>query len=90
MKQLKLPSVPCDAIPNVSLTFGGKEFAIPPESFNLGQATAGSSDCVGGIAGTTNINCTSSVGFRPPVWTNGLRIVWVVGDVFLTNVYTCE
>ncbi|KAF9449879.1 acid protease [Macrolepiota fuliginosa MF-IS2] len=61
---------PCSANPSVSLTFGGKEFAIPSASFNLGQVSAGSSQCVGGIAGTTNID------------------LWVVGDLFLTNVYT--
>ncbi|KAF9449928.1 acid protease [Macrolepiota fuliginosa MF-IS2] len=61
---------PCNANPSVSLAFSGKEFSIPSESFNLGQVSAGSSDCVGGITGTTDIN------------------FWVVGDIFLTNVYT--
>ncbi|PBK73510.1 GroES-like protein [Armillaria solidipes] len=31
------------------LTFGGKAFPINPDTFNLGQAEQGSSDCVGGI-----------------------------------------
>jgi len=61
---------PCDANPNVSLTFGAKQFDIAADLFNLGQASAGSSDCVGAIAGTSGID------------------FWVVGDVFLRNVYT--
>lgn len=47
---------PCDSNPQVSLTFGGKAFAISADTFNLGQVSQGSSDCVGGIAGTTNID----------------------------------
>ncbi|KAK7060334.1 hypothetical protein VNI00_001099 [Paramarasmius palmivorus] len=44
-------TVPCDAIPNISLTFGGKAFTVSPETFNLGLLSQGSNDCVGGIAG---------------------------------------
>ncbi|THH26750.1 hypothetical protein EUX98_g7437 [Antrodiella citrinella] len=49
-------SIPCNAIPTVSLTFGGKSFAIPPSVFNLGQVSAGSPNCVGAIvsSGTTS------------------------------------
>ncbi|GLB33562.1 putative peptidase A1 family protein [Lyophyllum shimeji] len=54
---------------SISLTFGGKAFAISPSTFNLGLAAPGSSDCVGGIA-AINEN------------------FWIVGDVFLQNVYT--
>lgn len=43
-------SVPCDSIPSVSLTFGGKSFDVDSASFNLGAASSGSSDCIGGIA----------------------------------------
>ncbi|KDQ50162.1 hypothetical protein JAAARDRAFT_186508 [Jaapia argillacea MUCL 33604] len=64
-------TVPCDAVPTVSLTFSGKSFAISPRTFNLGRAASGSSDCVGGIVG-------SDIGQR----------FWIVGDVFLRNVYS--
>lgn len=47
--------VPCNSDPQISLTFGGKAFAIPTNTFNLGQLFQGSEDCVGGITGTTNI-----------------------------------
>lgn len=63
-------TVPCDSIPNISLTFGGKAFSISADTFNLGQAEQGSSDCVGGIIG------------------QDVGDAWIVGDVFLQNVYT--
>ncbi|KAF7982811.1 hypothetical protein HWV62_25743 [Athelia sp. TMB] len=43
-------TVPCDSIPDISLTFNGQSFDISSTSFNLGPATSGSSDCVGGIS----------------------------------------
>jgi cathepsin D len=66
-----LYTMPCDTVPTVSLTFNGQPFDIPPETFNLGPVSPGSSDCVGGIMGSD----TGSVG-------------WIVGDVFLSNVYS--
>ncbi|KAG7445898.1 acid protease [Guyanagaster necrorhizus] len=63
-------TVPCDSIPNISLTFGGKAFSISADTFNVGQAEQGSSDCIGGIVG------------------EDVGDAWVVGDVFLQNVYT--
>lgn len=65
-------TIPCDTIGSYTptLTFGGRGFNVSEDTFNLGPESDGSSDCVGGIAGT------SSVDF------------WVVGGVFLQNVYT--
>jgi len=62
-------TVPCDAVPTVSLTFAGTSFNISPETFNAGQLFEGGADCVGGLTG-------EDLGF------------WVIGDVFLRNVYT--
>ncbi|KAA1466106.1 acid protease [Dentipellis sp. KUC8613] len=42
---------PCASVPEVSLTFGGTAFSVSPDTFNLGQLEAGSSQCVGGIMG---------------------------------------
>ncbi|KAF9164282.1 hypothetical protein DFQ26_001627 [Actinomortierella ambigua] len=42
---------PCDHSPAVSLTFRGRSFNIAPDKFNLGVASAGSSDCIAGIVG---------------------------------------
>ncbi|KAG8875096.1 Type I transmembrane sorting receptor [Tulasnella sp. 332] len=43
---------PCSAnLGTVSIGFGSKQYAINPSDFNLGQATNGSTECVGGIIG---------------------------------------
>ena len=42
-------TVPCNAVPTVQFTFGGKAFSIPPSIFSLGRVSATSSDCVGAI-----------------------------------------
>ncbi|KXN87900.1 Aspartic protease [Leucoagaricus sp. SymC.cos] len=47
---------PCNSDPQVSLTFGGKQFAVASDAFNLGQVSQGSSDCIGGVAGTSGID----------------------------------
>jgi len=44
-------TVPCDKVPTVSLSFGGKAWNISPKRFNIGQVKAGSPDCVAGITG---------------------------------------
>ncbi|KAH7906841.1 aspartic peptidase domain-containing protein [Hygrophoropsis aurantiaca] len=63
---------PCDSAPSPSLTYGGKLWPISAESFNLGQVSSGSADCVGGIVGVDFAESGR----------------WIVGDVFLQNVYT--
>ncbi|EJD01642.1 acid protease, partial [Fomitiporia mediterranea MF3/22] len=43
-------TVPCNAIPdNVNVILGGTAFTLSPDTFNLGQVSDGSNDCVGGI-----------------------------------------
>ncbi|THH23146.1 hypothetical protein EUX98_g8032 [Antrodiella citrinella] len=44
-----LYSFPCDAVPNVAFSWGGKNWAITAENFVLGQADEES--CVGALAG---------------------------------------
>lgn len=65
-------TIPCDTIGSYTptFTFGGRSFKVSEETFNAGPASEGSSDCLGGIAGTSIVD------------------FWVVGDVFLQNVYT--
>ncbi|KAF7978613.1 hypothetical protein HWV62_45354 [Athelia sp. TMB] len=65
-----LYTLPCEPMPAVSLTFGGKAFSVAPETFNLGEVYPGSDTCVGGLAAMEDAP------------------FWVVGDVFLQNVYT--
>ncbi|KAH7912668.1 aspartic peptidase domain-containing protein [Hygrophoropsis aurantiaca] len=61
---------PCNTVPPVSLTFGGKSFPVSADTFNLGPVTSGSESCVGAIMGEDSMP------------------MWIVGDVFLANVYT--
>jgi len=42
-------SFPCNGFPDVTLTFGGKQFTIPADELNLGLVEKGSPDCFSGI-----------------------------------------
>lgn len=67
-------TVPCNAIPTVQFTFGGKPFSIPPSIFSLGRVSATSSDCVGAIVN----------GGSQSFWVVGdvfIRTVYTVFDV---------
>ncbi|KAG1749571.1 aspartic peptidase domain-containing protein [Suillus lakei] len=64
-------SLPCDAMPNVTITLGGKSFALAADTFNFGTYGSSGNTCLGGIAGS-----------------DGLGDLWILGDVFLRNVYT--
>lgn len=63
---------PCDASPVFELRFGNTDFAIAKEALSLGRVAEGSSMCVGSIVG----------------WKSSLGSTWLVGDVFLRNVFT--
>ncbi|OAX35396.1 acid protease, partial [Rhizopogon vinicolor AM-OR11-026] len=66
-------SIPCDIIENYAptFTFGGRPFTVSGETFNLGPIEDGSSDCLAGVAASSDI-----------------EDYWLVGDVFLQNVYS--
>lgn len=64
-------SLPCDAMPNVTITLGGKSIPLSADSFNFGTYGSSGNTCLGGIAGS-----------------DGLGDLWILGDVFLRNVYT--
>lgn len=64
---------PCNNVPKVSFKWGGKAWAISESSFNLGLVSTGSSMCVGAIAAQD-----LSLGDD----------VWLLGDSFMTEVYT--
>ncbi|KAF8290886.1 peptidase A1, partial [Clavulina sp. PMI_390] len=66
---------PCSSVPSVSATFNGVSYSISSDYFNLGQASDGSSDCVGGVVSDAGLS-GGSEGF------------WIMGDVFMRNVYT--
>lgn len=48
-------TVPCDSIPNISFTFGGKSFPISQDAFNYGTAKA-HGQCVGSIVGNKDMS----------------------------------
>lgn len=83
-----LYTLPCEPMPAVSLTFGGKAFSVAPETFNLGEISPGSDTCVGGLAAMEDA----------PFWVVGgtcaSQSVHLgvsaddTADVFLQNVYT--
>ncbi|KAG8217090.1 aspartic peptidase domain-containing protein [Butyriboletus roseoflavus] len=64
-------TMPCDAMPNVSITIGGKSFPVSAETFNLGSYNSSGNSCIGAVAAT-----------------GSLGDIWIVGDVFLRNVYS--
>lgn len=51
--------VPCNAMPNVSITIEGRSFAISAEMFNLGPSDSSGDSCIGAIAGTGNLGSKS-------------------------------
>jgi len=70
---------PCSTQVSVSLSFGGKSWAINPQDMNIGQESRGSTMCLGAIFDLsmgTNIESGSG---NPN---------WVIGDTFLKNVYS--
>ncbi|RPD62692.1 acid protease [Lentinus tigrinus ALCF2SS1-7] len=68
-----LYSFPCNSVPEVAFSWGGKTWTISSDDMNLGQVSAGSSKCVGAIAG-------GDLGLGDDVW--------LLGDTFMKNTYT--
>ncbi|KAJ7492420.1 acid protease [Mycena latifolia] len=64
---------PCDSVPSISFSWGGRDWEITSANFNMGQTAEGSSDCVGALAG-------DDLGLGSDVW--------LLGDSFMKNVYT--
>ncbi|KAJ7600782.1 acid protease [Mycena floridula] len=68
-----LYSYPCNSTSVVAFSWGGQEWSISADDFNLGATAQGSSDCVGSLAG-------QDLGLGDDVW--------LLGDSFMKNVYT--
>ncbi|KAI0272452.1 aspartic peptidase domain-containing protein [Gloeopeniophorella convolvens] len=68
-----LYTIPCDFNYTLALTFGGRSFSIDPSTFNQGPADDTPGRCFAGLA------------FDPDLTLEGF---WIIGDVFLRNVYT--
>ncbi|KAJ6488848.1 acid protease, partial [Mycena sanguinolenta] len=67
-----LYSFPCSSSPEVSFNYGGQDWTISADNFNLGQTEEGSSQCVASL-GTTDL------GFGDDVL--------LLGDAFMKNMY---
>jgi len=66
-------SFPCKTPPNVSFNWGGNDWEITAENFNLGTTANGSKQCVGALS-------AQDLGLGDNVW--------LIGDSFMKNVYT--
>ncbi|KAJ7430774.1 acid protease [Mycena galericulata] len=66
-------SYPCDSPPEISFSWGGKDWTITAANLNLGTTESGSSDCVSSLA-------AQDLGLGTDVW--------LLGDAFMKNVYT--
>lgn len=64
---------PCNSVPDVAFSWGGEDWTITPENFNLGRTATGSSMCVGAL-GQMDLGLGDNV--------------WLLGDSFMKNVYT--
>ncbi|KAF8893556.1 aspartic peptidase domain-containing protein [Infundibulicybe gibba] len=70
---------PCTTRVSISLSFGSKLWPIDPADMNLGPLPSSSSLCVGAIFDLRRATNFDSVSGGPS---------WVIGDVFLKNVYS--
>jgi len=70
---------PCDTTVQVNMAFGGKSWPINSDDMNLGQVSASSNICAGGVF---DLTAGSSIG------AGGGNPNWVVGATFLKNVYS--
>jgi len=67
-----LYTIPCNFNTSISFDVGGKNINISPASFNLGPVPGSLDTCVAGAASDDSLT----------------GVFWVLGDVFLQNVYT--
>jgi cathepsin D len=72
----------------VSLTFGGRIFPVSVPTFNFTAISP--TECVGGVAGSNFSMCFFFFEFHchDLLWFTHDSGFWIVGDVFLQNVYT--
>ncbi|KAJ7629983.1 aspartic peptidase domain-containing protein [Mycena polygramma] len=68
-------SYPCDTPPEISFKWGGRDWAISADNVNLGTTTAGSSQCVGALAG-------HDLGLGDNIWLLSDRVMKSVYSVF--------
>ncbi|KAJ6506671.1 aspartyl protease [Mycena sanguinolenta] len=67
---------PCTTTVNVSISFGGRFWAINPLDMNIGAVEPGSPQCLGAIYTVSNATQTNGT------------VNWIFGTAFLKNVYS--
>ncbi|KAJ8695945.1 hypothetical protein PTI98_005851 [Pleurotus ostreatus] len=72
-------SFPCTQTVRMTISYGGQFWPINPRDMNLGRLAPGSSQCLGGVF---------DLGLGSSIVSGGGNPNWVVGDVFLKNVYS--
>jgi len=70
--QSGLYTIPCD-VPEISFAWGRQQWPISASDFSLGRLNAGDADCVGALVGQD---------------ITGNNNTWLLGNVFMRNVYT--
>ncbi|GBE83034.1 Aspartic protease [Sparassis crispa] len=65
---------PCDAQLTVAFSWGGNTWAVDPNLFNQGATKQGSHQCVAAIGASDDLGFGENV--------------WLLGDTFMSNVYT--
>ncbi|KZT70952.1 hypothetical protein DAEQUDRAFT_724700 [Daedalea quercina L-15889] len=64
---------PCNSVPQVAFSWGGRSWNVSAANFNLGKTSSTSQYCVGALAGQD-----------PGLGSN----VWLLGDSYMKNVYS--
>ncbi|EFP78010.2 uncharacterized protein PGTG_03966, partial [Puccinia graminis f. sp. tritici CRL 75-36-700-3] len=72
---------PCSANPVLTLTFGGKQYSIAPDDFNVGAVDSDGKMCLGSIFAVESSSSSSTT-------KSSSSPAWIIGDSFLKNVYT--
>lgn len=90
-------SYPCSFTGPISLGFGGTQFTINQQAFNLGTSTSGGGKCVGAVqamdfkcvprAPSFVVKSIDTDGFGDCSGADGKPLA-IVGDVFLIGVYS--
>lgn len=83
---LGMSQVPCNDMPNVTITIGGKPFELSTETFNFGTYGLSGNTCFGGIAGSEGLGGLFRL-LRSAI-ADFILDLWILGDVFLRNVYS--
>ncbi|KAG1778406.1 aspartic peptidase domain-containing protein [Suillus placidus] len=66
-------ALPCNSMPHVSITLGGKSIPLSADSLNLGPTDSSGNTCFGAIQAMDSL---------------GDQFQWILGDVLMRNVYT--